>query len=293
MINKKHAAKAEKICQKATSAKRNCIYSGCCNQTINSHFAPKGKWLDVLGGNHFYRLEREQFYNIPTTFFKFEERGRTQVMSVQLFCEKHDDELFSIIEKSEEVDYTNTVTQKLMIYRTLCALVRQSEINQDMFNELNIEDGIDVEQKIQSKFNTLISKLQDTNCTNFQFELFEHDYIEVCVSNIWEFEGYNSGLIVNLFPYESNGIKKTYILICYETSEYGNLKSFIDLLKDKLNFLENLTFFMISFPENWIMSKALYNSLEQKENKLQTFLKYIVVDKETYRDKSIRFNLFA
>lgn len=289
MINKLEADKIEIACKNATKKIRECIEDDCICKTINSHFAPKKQWLVQLGGNFYYRLERAQFYRDPIPSFKFKKRGSKEVMSLQMFCKEHDDVLFSSIEKSHVVDYTDEEVQRLISYRTVCAVLRQSEINRDIFEQLGRVDGVLAELLVQDKYWKLKNILQKATQNSFVFELVEHDFIGICVSNIWEYIGEGSGLIVNVFPNSLNSARMN-ILIAYKRDEYRLLVDKINLLKDKRNIKRNLTYFMISFPENWVMSENLYDSIAG--DKVDLFLRYLIVDNDEYRRSEAYFSIF-
>lgn len=65
--------------------------------------------------------------------FQFKLRGLQEAISLDLFCNHHDTEIFQPIE-SGVVDYSNYNNQILLSYRTVCAEIRRKEVVVDRYN---------------------------------------------------------------------------------------------------------------------------------------------------------------
>lgn len=286
----------EKSIKKAFERDRKCHVDGCNEKSINSHFASRATFLSKISASkHYYCIRRTPLYDQSRSFtFDFEKKGITQVMSIQLFCSKHDNNLFAKLD-DKTIDYKLHSTRILLSYRTVCAAIRQWQNNLDAFTnigptrteELLIEKNtIDIYSKYKE---ALWNEYRTSDNREFEFNFFLFERVDVCVSHITAYES-NSGLdthfTVNIFPYGSN---QTAVLIGYPKNNTDeNLGRFVDFWR-RNPFKEGLTYYMISFPENWVISAELYQTIAP--SKIEAF-KTFISDRDSWTRYKEPFSLF-
>lgn len=127
-----------KIRQRQFKQSRVCLTNGCTDKCINSHLLQrKGILSKIAVDNHFYILGQIDIYK-ATPFeppAQFRRIGINEGMSLPLFCNKHDTELFAEIE-TENCDVNDYKTQLLFSYRSLCGELRKKEIQADIYGEI-------------------------------------------------------------------------------------------------------------------------------------------------------------
>lgn len=276
---------------KAKKKNYKCMY---CNKTnaINSHFAPKVNWLSQITQNSkLYHVERRHFCEESSSFFCFAEKGLNNMLCQYIFCSFHDYKLFENIDNGNP-NYDSYQVRIRVFYRNICAVLRQSEINIEGLNmctkspialpALNKENDI---QKLLTPYKSILEQEINSNVNDgqFLFKLFTFERVDICASNIIYYED-NVPISINIFPYKKN----TAVLIGYKNYiESDYISKFIDLWGKTEDFKKNLTYFMVISPENWAISKQLYDSITpQKRN---DYLHYLQNPTQPYNEN---FNLF-
>ena len=112
-----------------------CIVAGCDQIAINSHLLQRhGVLNNIVENGHCYEMRETDLYGWtqeqpPVAFRRC---GLQNALSLPIFCNHHDTELFKPIE-IENVDYTDYRNQILLSYRALCAELRRKEIVIDRY----------------------------------------------------------------------------------------------------------------------------------------------------------------
>lgn len=107
-----------------------CIVSGCGGKAINSHLLQRhGVLSNIVENGHCYELRETDIFgwskDKPPVEFK--RCGLQNALSLEIFCERHDNSLFKSIE-TEPVDYDDYKNQLLLSYRAVCAEIRRKEL---------------------------------------------------------------------------------------------------------------------------------------------------------------------
>lgn len=102
-----------------------------CNQgAINSHLLQRhGVLSSVVEKGHCYELREKDVFSWTkhTQPFELKRCGIQDAISLHLFCNHHDTEVFKPIE-SGVVDYDDYVNQLLLSFRSICAEIRRKEV---------------------------------------------------------------------------------------------------------------------------------------------------------------------
>lgn len=116
-----------------------CLVPGCTHTAINSHLLQRKVYLESIAEDqHLMQFDglpnlvslRRDFTGIPISKI-----GINRSFSLPLFCNKHDTELFSLIERSD-VDWFDRRSHALLSYRALCAEYRKKEQMHLIFSAL-------------------------------------------------------------------------------------------------------------------------------------------------------------
>lgn len=113
----------------------DCMVSGCNQKAINSHLLQRhGVLSNIVENGHCYELrERDVFsWSKDTPPFEFKRCGIQNALSLHLFCNYHDTEIFRPIE-SGEVDYGLYYNQLLLSFRSICAEIRRKEVTLERY----------------------------------------------------------------------------------------------------------------------------------------------------------------
>lgn len=293
--------KMEGIFRNTSKKPCNCMIINCNKKTVFSHFASQSRWLKKIDEQgKFYCIERTNLFYTDRFPLSLTEKGIKEIMGIHLFCQEHDSSIFKDIETGN-VDYNDYRTQTLLCYRTVCACIRQCDVNIEIFKKIDLISQLnaDVAIKIENSIKTTYIDYKDllwseckNNSSNMEFELFRFEKIDVCISNICCYENdakvegknHQPYFIVNVFPINEN---ETGVLIGYIKVEKSKMiQDYLNLWDKSLSFKETLTYHMISFPENWVVSKTLYNSISK--SKIYEFEKFI-----TNRNEFIKANNFS
>lgn len=126
------------IAKNLKNKKWDCMLPGCSNMAINSHLLQRNGVLShIIENGHCYEQHPKDVFkmSIDTFPFEFKLRGIQEAISIDLFCNKHDTELFKPIE-TDVVDYDDYSNQLLLSYRTVCAEIRRKEVEIERNNRL-------------------------------------------------------------------------------------------------------------------------------------------------------------
>ncbi len=108
----------------------DCIVAGCDQKAINSHLLQRHGILNhIVENGHCYELRETDVFSWtkdqPPVAFK--KCGLQNAISLPIFCNHHDTELFKQIE-TDAADYVDYHNQLLLSYRTLCGEIRRKEL---------------------------------------------------------------------------------------------------------------------------------------------------------------------
>lgn len=108
----------------------NCMVSGCNQKAINSHLLQRHGVLSYIVENgHCYELREKDVFSWTRDTYpvEFKRCGIQEAISLHLFCNHHDTDVFKPVE-SGVVDYDNYYNQLLLSFRSICAEIRKKEI---------------------------------------------------------------------------------------------------------------------------------------------------------------------
>lgn len=124
------------IAKNLSKKKWQCIVKGCTDEAINSHLLQRhGVLSHIIERGHCYELHPIDIFRWKKEEFpfQFKLRGLQEAISLDLYCNHHDTDIFLPIE-SGVVDYSNYNNQILISYRTVCAEIRRKEVAIERYN---------------------------------------------------------------------------------------------------------------------------------------------------------------
>lgn len=128
----------QKIFESVRSKRRKCMCDGCNAMAINSHLLQRhGVLSHIVEKGHLYQVTNSDVFRwdkelSPLTFRKV---GLQQVISLTLFCQNHDTNLFADIEKTN-IDFADYRSQLLFSLRAAYAEKRKKEMNVEISTEI-------------------------------------------------------------------------------------------------------------------------------------------------------------
>lgn len=108
----------------------DCMVAGCNQKAINSHLLQRhGVLSNVVENGHCYELREKDVFSWTgdTPPVEFKRCGIQDAISLHLFCNHHDTDVFKPVE-SGEVDYDDYYNQLLLSFRTICSEIRRKEV---------------------------------------------------------------------------------------------------------------------------------------------------------------------
>ena len=298
-----------------------CVIKGCNCQAINSHLLQRNGVLSMIGNgsNNYYEIRNTDanLWVDNEYTFAFKRVGIKEALSLKLFCNTHDTELFLPIEQ-KQVDFEDYTNQLLFCLRTTYSEIRKKEMNIEIFSRMKNShelalpmDSIEsLENEIELNRLGIHDLYQDiiiinneisnpTNRINFVHRTFDRQdvYATATVSydNMTIREQYDSNtkmdsFFFNLVPYN----KELHVLIGYDTCDTN------EGITNYINIWENctqgnlgclLTGIFASKIENWGMSEKLYKMIQK--SKLEDFIALFANKMNKYPEELMcNFNLF-
>ena len=290
------------IYKNVQKSKWTCLHLDCEDKAINSHLAQRNGILNELVVNgHLVQLNVTD----PNTWNKqspirFKLVGYNQAISVPVFCNIHDAEIFKPIEISntKKDDYE---TFLLFSYRTLCAEIRKKEIaiekNNRIIHSKSLDELIDKvglqENVISLQYGirdllllkTILSNEIILNNNKFSYWHYKLPKLEIFASEA-----------MSLFPLRNRNVSDveleilyfhilprpnyTSLLIGFHNDYTNELIREYCLSWNSLSDYEieiQLTDLLTNHVENWVMSPNLFNKISQEKRKkyLNYFIKYL------------------
>lgn len=296
--------KLEDSRKKIFSKKRICLVPGCKKVAINSHVFPKGAILDAISrpDYHFYSLKFPSIFILQKEqIFKLNKIGIDNGYSFPGFCNNHDSEIFSSVEKMFFDPFAPFV-QALFTYRTICMELRKKEIAKEATIEIakiiyeskktnwliyyfekdqEIKDFTQAIKDLGTFKSQLEEEIFNSGSSMFNCTTIELPRLDVCIStplNIFDLTDEKSndideyGLdkdtplatsVLNFFPY-----KESSFLIAANHKDYPC--NWTSELLEKINnkpdsYLKEISDLITFRCEFWAMSQQLYNSLQQEK----------------------------
>lgn len=297
-----------------------CMHNECTSNAINSHYLQsKGILSSIADNGHLFTIRVSDGNSWGSAGFNVEEKlvGINNIMSSDLFCNKHDDELFKPIEKNTNTDYSSYFTFILLTYRITCAEIRTKEYVIALYEHLD-ENTIGFQKRQQlwgflngtkksfEKLNNLkvclVNELSNLNEPKaFTFKYYELPLIPICASAIFtnmskdeikltEDKNIDPIHIIHIFTHDN----KLKILVGYHNE--SSLPNIIDFMNswenlDHTKLGEQLTNLISTKIEMWCCSPNYYKKISKETKK--KFTSY-VRDNILNFDKNqvVSFNLF-
>lgn len=140
IMNKKEELEVKRVYagidKNISNKKWQCILSECHENAINSHLLQRhGVLSHIIEKGHCYELNPIDIFKWKKDQYpiEFKRRGLQEAISLPIYCNSHDTELFKPIETGR-VDYSCYNNQILLCYRTICAEIRRKEITVEKYN---------------------------------------------------------------------------------------------------------------------------------------------------------------
>ncbi len=184
--------------------KWDCIVSGCTEPAIVSHLLQRNGILDLVAENgHMILVQVSEAYGweksqIPVEFKRVGIRGS---ISIPLLCDKHDTELFSEIEQSQDgagtiplnpYDYRH---QLLLSLRTMYAEKRRKQQAVEMYKRISVAHTLPINFQAMAKdqirlqlvgirdLDTYIKDIESELLSPnglFEFKVYEYEEMKIC-----------------------------------------------------------------------------------------------------------------
>ncbi|WP_421799008.1 hypothetical protein [Haliscomenobacter sp.] len=289
------------ISKREKKKNRSCFFEGCNEKVINSHLLQRNGILDQLAvDHHLYILGMVDAFQIKRpsdNMLQFQKMGIREGMTLQLFCNKHDTEIFKPIE-SEGCNYYDYKTQLLFSYRSVCGELRKKQIQADIHGAIVNNTMIRAEMLPQSLeriedflygFMLGIQDLEwykkeiendlygDEQSPRFSFITVETPNLDVCTSSIFSPVDYVmddsnkedslDSIVLNIFPKNQKNI-----VICGYHNQHKNdwiiefTNSWNTLTDDELQ--KRVSNILIKRCETWAISPRLYDELSPEKRNL-------------------------
>jgi hypothetical protein len=261
-----------------------CYHPNCSEKSINSHILQKNGILSSIAkDNHLWEHVINEFKD---QHYEFKRTGINEIFSFNCFCQKHDSELFKIIE-NDNVNFNDYKSCLLFTLRTLYNEKYRKEVNVDIYNGMlksNLSPEMDTEllklsleqeklgiKDLESNENDIWKDLFE-NTQSFVFEVREISKIELCLSAFYNFEttleinkyrlkyGKDmervSAIFINLFPYKGKSI----LLMGYNKTDEKSVKAdFYTYFKESEKRVQRkLTNLFLFACKTWVISEKFY-----------------------------------
>lgn len=141
-----------RIFKNVSHKKWRCLHYGCNNTAINSHLLQKNGILNnVSEEGKVVTIKLRSIFSlrkgeIPLSFQKI---GVNETLSYDIFCQRHDTNLFREIEDGH-LNYDDYRHCALFFYRSICAEIRIKELEIEKYNQiLNSEPLNELDEDLQ------------------------------------------------------------------------------------------------------------------------------------------------
>ncbi len=281
-------------CKKAAISKiRKCFHPNCSGNSINSHILQKNGILSTIAkDNHLWEIRVNPF---KSPSFHPKRTGINEVFSFNCFCNEHDTNLFSKIEK-EEINFEDYQSCLLFTVRTFYNELFRKMVGIDQFTCL-IDKSDDEFAKSQFRKTIDSTKLAvqdldfiknliwsdiDKGSESFVFKYRILEKVELILSSFYDFETSNeikkyqmenggrdldrlSSIFITLFPYKG----KSVLLMGYTKEDESKVKGYFNSFfkETEKRVQRKITNLMLFQCENWVCSENFYKKkIKGKEN---------------------------
>ena len=285
-----------------------CICNECSEKAINSHLLMRNGILNyVVEDGHLYELRSDaiEAFKPDKMPISLKKVGINQALSLPLFCNNHDTELFAEIER-EEVNYANYRHLALYCYRALLAEIRKKEIELEILRResksavLYTYYGYDGIRNIEIQYENMKKGIQELNyyCDCLKSDIDNDTESFVFFSRGLDIKGVYASSTSSLFTteqdMESDKILNTFffhliptesatqLIIGYHKEHYNDsllnyVKRWQEVLNEEIGIMLTALFTQI---ETWGMSPSLYERIKEQNitryyNKLAYSLKSV------------------
>ena len=298
-MNKDQREKAKVIAgiqKNIRNKKWTCILDDCNDPAINSHLLQQHGVLTEIcnADNHFYeiRTTNANSWKEDEPPVQFKLVGMKEAISLHLFCNKHDTQLFSSIEQ-QMVDFDDYNSQLLFCLRTAYSEIRKKEAANELYkrmlnantldlgysskqllkdtillNELGIEDVkkdiavIDQELKTPTNRMAFVHKVYDKQ------EIYSTTIVsyDPTITNVKDPKQKLDTFFFNVIPF----VNELHVLIGYDTNDTnGSIERYVAKWRncEKSDLGVMLTGIFASKIENWGMSVSLYQQITETKRK--------------------------
>ena len=290
--DKIESAKFVECKEKAKSKIRTGFFPGCNEKSINSHILQKNGILSSIAkDNHLWEIGVNPF---KSPKFHPQKTGINKIFSFNCFCNKHDTDLFSEIEK-EEIDLESYRTLFLFTIRTFynelfrklvgidqfrCLIEKEGDaIRKELWSssieqlELAVKDLDFLQQLIWKDYNSKSSQ-------SFELKYREINHVELILSSFFTYETTSeihnhkletgrdferlSTIFVSIFPHKGKSI----LLMGYVKDDEKKVKGYVNQFfkENEKRIQRKLTNLLMFQCENWVCSEKFYNKkIKDKE----------------------------
>lgn len=296
----------------------SCLAEDCLENCINSHFLQKKGILNRLSENGFLieaRMIDPNHWVKKGKPIEFVRVGLNKALSLEVFCKKHDSEIFKSIESSNP-DFTSLNSFLLFSYRVTCAELRKKQINFttyiEVFQDQRLDDEVNKDVILQLcngyylgivellKIKAIFEEEIKQNTSSFIYHTYIYDKIDVYASAIFSPMDNNisnssqleelENVYIHIIPREDD----TIILIGYHKN-YSTpwiesyVQSWNNLGIEELEY--KLTDLFAARIENWGMSERLFKEI--KDENMEKYIEFIKTHAmDVSQDLHANFNLF-
>jgi hypothetical protein len=286
------------IVKNVSRKKWKCILDNCDENAINSHLLQQNGILDkVVESGHLVELKKKSMFEDD---FIFKEVGIKDAISIHLYCQKHDTDLFKYIE-TKKPDFDDYGTQILFSYRATCAEIRHKEENIEVATRLLNSNILDLEytnpdaadtmndiiesHKIGIKDLSFYKEQFESYLTNqgskqYEFITIRYKPLKICASSLssplmpeeqadYDFvhreEAWNT-FFINVIPQ----LDHLYIIIGYHKNYVNDwIINYIESWKteDEVTQQINLTELLATRIVYWGMSRSIFATIPQHVRK--------------------------
>lgn len=304
--------------------KWDCIVSGCTEPAIVSHLLQRNGILDLVAENgHMVLVQVSEAYGweksrIPVEFKRVGVRGS---ISIPLLCDKHDTELFSVIEQSPDgsgaiplnpYDYRH---QLLLSLRTMYAEKRRKQQAVEMYKRISVAHTLPISFQAMAKdqirlqlvgirdLDTYIKDIESELLKPnglFEFKVYEYEEMKICstaglsmcddVEKNKDLDYVLPTVFFHAFPL--NGV--FYIVVGYHKGHYTDeVSTFINSWSglSKFDLQRELSKLFIQRVETWGMAPSLYEQISV--DKITRFKQLQLEAMRSLPMPAIDFNLFG
>lgn len=279
------------ITKNVHTMRHHCQVDGCEEAAINSHLLQRNGILNnIAENNHLIEARPTDFFKWNAIDFPIEFRqvGINQAISLSVFCDKHDTELFKKIEQGN-LDLGDYETQLLLSYRVVCAEIVKKEQNIEITKRiqrantlnfpaemLNTElKGYQLGLRDLNEYRKLIESELNAPTSKFHFRRYSYSKIAVAASATFSYEvdaGTSRGIeksfegkvwdtgFIHVIP---TGTSLEIVVGYHEDHTNDYLVRYIDSWAnlDDVALKMQLTDLFAARIEGWVMSPSLFKSL--------------------------------